>query len=209
VLIFKQAFLIIFSILSTAAIAFTPAEAGHMRSRKTPGKSVNNYHLKKESTAPSKGLTDAIAEFYPIKDPELDKALMINSRFSFVETDLNQDGVKEAIVVYRSIKCFNRGCYVDIFKTTADKKKYKIVGESDSISTRQYNLEVGLLPTRTNGWQDLAVEIYSYETRTTDWYSAKFDGKSYQASTQKLKQRPKKIILSRNSQGFDLPDLLK
>jgi hypothetical protein len=202
VLIFKQAFLIIFPIFSTVAIAFTPSEAAYTRSPKTPGKSV----IKKESTEPSKGLIDAIAEFHPIKDPELDKALTIDSRFSFVEIDLNQDGIKEAIVVYRSIKCFNRGCYVDVFTTTADKKKYKIVGKSESISTRQYNLEVGLLPTRTNGWQDLAVEIYSYETRATDWYSAKFDGNSYQASDRKLKQRPKKIILSRNSKGFNLPD---
>jgi hypothetical protein len=161
------------------------------------------------SVKPSKELIDVIIRLHKIEDPKLDQVRwsMIKPPFSFIEIDLNQDGIKETIVLYRSIKCFNRGCYVDIFKTTADKKKYKIVGKSESISTRQYNLEVGLLSTRTNGWQDLAVEIYSYETRTTDWYSAKFDGNSYQASNQKLKQRPKKIILSQNSQEFKLPDL--
>jgi hypothetical protein len=158
---------------------------------------------------PSRELINAIIELHKIEDPKLDQERWSITKppFSFLEIDLNQDGIKETIVLYRLRKCYNRGCYVDIFKTTGDKKKYKIVGESQSINTSRGNLEVGLLPTRTNGWQDLAVEVFSYETRTIDWYPAKFDGKSYQRSNQKLKQRPKKIILSQNSQEFKLPDL--
>jgi hypothetical protein len=161
------------------------------------------------SAKPSKELINAIIGLYKTEDPKLDQERWSITKppFSFLEIDLNQDGIKETIVLYRLRKCYNRGCYVDIFKTTGDKKKYKIVGESQSINTSRGNLEVGLLPTRTNGWQDLAVEVFSYETRTIDWYPAKFDGKSYQRSNQKLKQRPKKIILSQNSQEFKLPDL--
>lgn len=161
------------------------------------------------SMKPSKELINAIIELHKIEDPKLDQERwrIIKPPFSFLEIDLNQDGIKETIVLYRLRKCYNRGCYIDIFKTTGDKKKYKIVGESQSINTSRGNLEVGLLPTRTNGWQDLAVEVFSYETRTIDWYPAKFNGKSYQRSNQKLKQRPKKIILSQNSQEFKLPDL--
>jgi hypothetical protein len=160
---------------------------------------------------PSEDLINAIISLYKTEDPQLDQEKWDSRRppFSFVEIDLNQDGVKEAIILYRLRKCYNRGCYVDIFKTTEGKNKYKIVGESQSINTSRGNLEVGLLPTKTNGWQDLAVEVFSYETRTVDWYPAKFNGKSYQQSKQKLKQRPKKIILSQNSSEFKLPDLPK
>jgi hypothetical protein len=158
---------------------------------------------------PSKELTNAIIELYKTEDPQLDQEKWDSRRppFSFVEIDLNQDGIKETIVLYRLRKCYNRGCYIDIFKKNESAKKYKIVGESQSISTSRGNLEVGLLPTRTNGWQDLAVEMFSYETRTVDWYPAKFNGKSYQQSKQKLKQRPRRIILSQKSREFKLPNL--
>jgi hypothetical protein len=123
--------------------------------------------------------------------------------FSFTEIDLNNDGISEVIVLYRLRNCFNRGCYVDVFKSN-QKKSYDFIAQS---YTSRGTLEVGLLPTKSYGWQDLAVQQFSYETRTTDWYAVKFNGRTYEVDLQRLSQPPKKIILSEKSNEFDLGNL--
>jgi hypothetical protein len=74
------------------------------------------------SAKPSKELINAIIGLYKTEDPKLDQERWSITKppFSFLEIDLNQDGIKETIVLYRLRKCYNRGCYVDIFKTTAN-----------------------------------------------------------------------------------------
>jgi pimeloyl-ACP methyl ester carboxylesterase len=124
--------------------------------------------------------------------------------FSIAEVDLNNDGSKETIVLYRHRRCSNRSCSIDIFKFGNQKKSYNFISE---IGTSRGWLEVALLPTKSRGWQDMAVRYFSYETRTVDWYPVKFDGKEYKILfqlSQRLKQDPKNIILSEKSTAFDL-----
>lgn len=73
--------------------------------------------------------------------------------------------------------------------------------------TSRDTLEVGLLRTRSHGWQDMAVRIFSYKTRTVNWQVVKFDGQSYKLTEEKLKQPPNKIILNGKSPEFDLGSL--
>jgi hypothetical protein len=126
--------------------------------------------------------------------------------FSFTEVDLNNDGIKETIVLYRHRRCSNRSCLIDIFKSGNSKKSYNFISE---IGTSRGWLEVALLSTKSRGWQDMAVRYFSYETRTVDWYPVKFDGKEYKIIfelTQRLKRTPENIILSEKSTAFDLGD---
>jgi hypothetical protein len=125
-------------------------------------------------------------------------------RFSFAEVDLNDDGNKETIVLdRRGVRCSNRGCTVEIFTLGNQKKSYDFMSRT---AASRNGLEVALLPTKSHGWQDLAVQYFSYETRTIDWYAVEFDGKTYKSSSQKLTQVPKNIILSEKSPSFDLGD---
>jgi hypothetical protein len=125
--------------------------------------------------------------------------------FSFAEIDLNGDGTRETIVLYKHRNCFNRGCYIDIFKSDNQKKSYNFISQ---IATARDGLQVALLPTKSYGWQDMAVRSFSYETRTIDWYAVKFNGKTYEYSSQKLARVPQNIILSEKSHSFDLGDFL-
>lgn len=151
----------------------------------------------------SPSLRKAIAYRVFPEFPRVDSEYWNNYKppFSFAEVDLNNDGKKETIVLYRHRHCFNRGCYIDIFKSDNQKKPYDFISQ---LATARDGLQVAILPTKSYGWQDMAVRSFSYETRTIDWYAVKFNGKTYEYSSQKLAQMPQNIILSEKSPSFDL-----
>jgi hypothetical protein len=123
---------------------------------------------------------------------------------SFAEVDLNNDGKKETIVLdRRGFRCSNRSCPIEIFKLGTQNKSYEFISGT---GTSRNGLDIAFLPTKSYGWQDLAIQYFSYETRTIDWYAVKFDGKTYKSSSQKLAQVPQNIILSEKSPAFDLGD---
>jgi hypothetical protein len=121
---------------------------------------------------------------------------------AFYETiDLDGSGKKEAIVVETtSPSCSNRHCLVHIFKMTS-AGKYKVVSQGST--TRSGDL-IGLLPGRTNGWKNLAVRFFSYDTRTMDWYAMKFDGNKYVTSEKRTTGLPIKVLVSENSRQLKI-----
>jgi hypothetical protein len=147
-----------------------------------------------------KAIVSQVFSGYP---RDIEQWNMVKPPFSFTEVDLDNDGKKETIVLYRLRRCSNRSCSIDIFRSSNQKKPYQFISE---IGTSRNGLEIALLPTKSRGWQDLAVQYFSYETRTIDWYSVKFDGKTYKVSDRKLTEVPKNIILSEKSPSFDLGD---
>jgi hypothetical protein len=120
----------------------------------------------------------------------------------FYETiDLDGSGKKEAIVVETtSPSCSLRHCIVHIFKMTS-AGKYKIVSQGST--TRSGDL-IGLLPGKTNGWRNLAVRFFSYETRTMDWYAMKFDGNKYVTSEKRITGLLLKVLVSENSRQLKI-----
>jgi pimeloyl-ACP methyl ester carboxylesterase len=84
--------------------------------------------------------------------------------FTFVEVDLNNDGKKETIVLYLKQKCNNRSCSVDIFRSGDKNKFYNLASE---IYTSRNSLKMALLPTKSYGYQDLAVVLFSYKLGLT------------------------------------------
>jgi hypothetical protein len=120
----------------------------------------------------------------------------------FYETiDLDGSGKKEAIVVETgSPSCSNRHCLVHVFKMTS-AGEYKIISKGST--TRSGDL-VGLLPGKTNGWKNLAVRFFSYDTRTIDWYAMKFDGNKYVTSEKKMTGLPLKVLVSENSRQLKI-----
>lgn len=156
---------------------------------------------------PSSPLKKAIvSQVFSGHTPDLEQWNLMKPPFSFAEVDLNNDGKRETIVLYRHRSCSNRSCLVDIFKFDNQKKSYKFISNT---STSRGWLEVALLPTKSYGWQDLAIRYFSYETRTIDWYPVKFNGKEYKTIfelPQRLTQTPENIILSEKSTAFDLGD---
>jgi hypothetical protein len=167
---------------------FTPNEPLFMPASFTP-----------KQVSPSLKKAIILTEFSGINSEEWKQ---YSRPFSFVEVDLNNDIKKEIIVLKRPGDCGNRTCLIRIFKLSNQRKSYDLISE---IWTSR-NLNIALLPTKSNGWQDLAVTGFSHETRTIDWYAAKFDGKTYKSSSSKLTQTPKNIILSEKSPAFDLGD---
>jgi hypothetical protein len=78
---------------------------------------------------------------------------------------------------------------------------YKIVSQEST--TRSGDL-IALLPGKTNGWKNLAVHLFSYDTRTIDWYAMKFDGNKYVTSEKKMTGLPLKVLVSENSRQLKI-----
>lgn len=161
------------------------------------------------TNSPSKGLKKALVselskEGYSYSDPNDEMRLQ---PFSFTEIDLNGDGKKETISIFRKrLLCSNRSCRGYIFTSDRNHTDYEMV--SDFMSSRG-GLNVAVLKSRSHGWLDLATPIFHYEEpRGVDWIVWKFNGKIYER-TDKLKTIPKRIVLSENYPEFQLDPIKK
>lgn len=86
--------------------------------------------------------------------------------FTYALVDLDGDGIQDA-VVYLNDECGSGGCDMRIMKGTKDGFNY-ISGSTIT------NLPVYVLPSKTNGWRDIAVS-----TRGGGTVILKYDGQKY------------------------------
>ena len=154
---------------------------------------------------PSKGLKQAlITEFIKLGYSTADlNEKSRNPPFSFAEVDLNNDGKKETLGMFRKgLPCSNRGCPAYIFTADRNGTNYQSIAQ---FGTSRNGLNIAVLKTRSHGWLDIAAPYYHYvEPRGEDWEIWKFNGKTYVSANQKLKIAPKRIVLSEKYPAFDL-----
>ncbi|AFZ27376.1 hypothetical protein Cylst_5351 [Cylindrospermum stagnale PCC 7417] len=114
--------------------------------------------------------------------------------FQYTELDLNQDGIKESLVsIQQGFPCNNRHCPVYIYQKVGNN--YRFISY---VFTSRGELEVAVLPNRNKGWINIAAPVFTYEPREIAWRVFKFDGKQYQLTSQKLRFKPKQIVLREN-----------
>ena len=110
---------------------------------------------------------DCLTEVYTIRLQEVPKSAILRAamarhdarrridpssyRFTYALVDLDGDGIQDA-VVYLNADCGSGGCAMRIMKGTKDGFTYA----SGSTITK---LPVYVLPSKTNGWHDIAVTI--------------------------------------------------
>ncbi|BAZ54288.1 hypothetical protein NIES4103_69730 (plasmid) [Nostoc sp. NIES-4103] len=123
--------------------------------------------------------------------------------YKLAEIDLNNDGIKETLIgIQQGLVCNNRHCPVYIFQRNGSN--YRFISE---VFTSRGELEVAILPNRSQGWINIAAPVFTYEPREIAWRVFNFDGKKYQLSSQKLNYRPQKIVLGETfGSRFNLAD---
>ena len=133
---------------------------------------------KPEPSATAAGETEAVVtpvtpeswladHFAPDVKGEADELL-----YARAETDLDGDG-KDEILAYvgGSLMCGTGGCNLVVLKR--DGEGYRQVGDLSVVQ-----LPVGVLPSKTDGWRDLAVSV-SGGGRPGGLMRVPFDGKAY------------------------------
>ena len=121
-------------------------------------------------SAKTPSLRDFIIQYLGAPDSEEDRT---NTRYLSATADLNGDGKPETIVyIVSNTWCGSGGCTLLIL--TTQNAHYKVITR-----TTVTQLPVRLLPTKTNGWQDLAVFVAG--GGILPGYEAKlvFNGKTY------------------------------
>lgn len=122
--------------------------------------------------------------------------------YFFTEVDLNNDGNKEVVVYTAGLHCGTSECPVYIFRRSGNS--YLLIGRTGAISNGG---QIALLPSRSNGWYDIATFVYNPQQRTANWKLHRFNGKSYQNTFQSLSSKPNQIILRPNrGSGISLAD---
>lgn len=121
--------------------------------------------------------------------------------FLYKLLNLHEVGSEQAIVLETSgSRCSNRSCKFYIFNLI--KGEYKLLSTA---STARSDNMIGILSSKSHNWQDLAVCYFNYETRTTDWYAMKFNGKKYIVDEQKkLNKSLIKVVVSDKSPSSKL-----
>jgi hypothetical protein len=112
---------------------------------------------------PSNGLKQAlIAEFIKLgySTADLNEGSR-NPPFSFAEVDLNNDGKKETVGIFRKgLPCSNRTCTAYIFTADRNRTNYQSITQ---FGTSRNGLNIAILKTRSHGWLDIAAPYYHYE----------------------------------------------
>lgn len=123
--------------------------------------------------------------------------------YKLAEIDLNNDGIKETLIgIQQGLVCNNRHCPVYIFQRNGSN--YRFISE---VFTSRGELKVAVLPNRSQGWINIAAPVFTYKPREIAWRVFKFDGKTYQLSSQKLNYKPQKIVLGETfGSRFNLAD---
>jgi hypothetical protein len=122
--------------------------------------------------------------------------------YFLTEVDLNNDGNKEVVVYTAGLHCGTSECPVYIFRRSGNS--YLLIGRTGAISNGG---QIAVLPSRSNGWYDIATLVYNPQQRTANWKLHRFNGKSYQNTFQNLSSKPNQIILRPNrGSGISLAD---
>lgn len=127
--------------------------------------------------------------------------------------DLNGDRRPEAIVYPEiGIPCSNRSCAIFIY--TPSGRDYRRIsadrpeGYSGVFGSRNQP-SVGLLATRHQGWQDLAMRIFNYDTRTEDWVRVRYDRQGYHLLDSPTVPEPSNKLESSSLRVIDFNTLLR
>ena len=122
------------------------------------------------ASAKTLSLRNFLIEYLGVPESEGDRT---NTRYLSATADLNDDGQPETLVyILSSSRCGSGGCTMLIL--TMQNAHYKVITR-----TTITQLPIRLLPTRTNGWRDLAVTVsgggvlHGYEAKLA------FNGRKY------------------------------
>ena len=109
----------------------------------------------------------------------------LNSAYDFRRIDLNNDGLKDAVVLMKSpygYWCEANGCTMMIMKASANGFNY--VGKIHPVRSPVY-----MASTKNNGWNDIIVEISGRWTKTHDVNLA-FNGTRYPSRPDRVYDEP-------------------
>lgn len=126
--------------------------------------------------------------------------------------DLNGDQIKEAIVYPEiGIPCSNRSCSIFIY-TKIDRIYRKIsADETDrysAVAGSRNSPSIGILPTSSRGWYDLATRRFDYDTRTEIWTRSRYGTHGYADSPDVIIPTPQRIVEDSSGLHFDFNTLL-
>lgn len=96
--------------------------------------------------------------------------------------DLNDDEVKEAIVYLAiGVPCSNRSCAIYIYTKVGSTYRRISANDTDSsaIGGSRNDPSIGILPTRSRGWHDLATRQFRYEPRSEVWTRIRYGNHGY------------------------------
>jgi hypothetical protein len=114
------------------------------------------------------------------------------TEYFYTEIDLNKDGNKEVILVVFSPACGVRECNGYILQKNG--LQYRVIGV---IGVQSSGGEiVAIQRSMSNGFIDIANQLYNPATRTSVWGISRFDGNSYRSTYQFLNTRPSRVILN-------------
>ncbi len=118
--------------------------------------------------------------------------------------DLNNDGVKEAIVYpIGGPMCFSRGCSIYIYtKIGKNYKRISAQNPGSGISGSRNGPSIGVMKSSHKGWRDLATRFFDYTTRTEKWSLVFYSKNGYTESSEVIISNPPTIL--EYSSGVDL-----
>jgi len=145
---------------------------------------------------PSKSLVEAIRRE---KGSSLAR-LFSEIKYWFIEEDLNSDGIKEAIVYTHGSDCGAWLCPVYIFQKNG--VSYRLVDEVKVF----IGGGVSILPSRSNGWNDIAFRVAKVGTipLKVEWRKGAFNGKKYQLGKVLTSQPAGYILQYQQGTGISL-----
>lgn len=153
---------------------------------------------------PTTKLVRAIESQLRTEQPDLIEEAYQETTYSFIEVDLNNDGITETIVAIRyGSFCSNRYCRAYVFQKTNNAKNYRLVSSSLLVSRQG---EVAILRRRNHGWANISTLLFTYEPREINWWVFKFNGEKYEQTEEKLSSQPSNVVLDENSPIFQLKD---
>jgi len=109
----------------------------------------------------------------------------LNSQYEYVRVDLNNDGLREGLVLFNlphTYWCGWSGCAMEVFQ--AGDNSFKMVSQTDKI---RGPIVVG--QTSTNGWDDLIVRLSGTEYADQN-IVLKYDGNAYPQSPVNQEELP-------------------
>lgn len=118
-----------------------------------------------------------------------------SSRFEYVRVDLDDDGMRDALVLMDApygTWCDLYGCTLFVMK--AEGESFAYVSE-----VRPVRVPFTVSETRTNGWADLVVRIDGRWSRTHE-VALRFDGKSYPPAPEGLEPLPEYTLAALRGQ---------
>jgi hypothetical protein len=118
--------------------------------------------------------------------------LASRTEYFYTEVDLNNDGSREIVLGIFGLICGASECNGYILQKSG--LVYKMIGKFGVQSTGGET--VALQQTKSNGFMDIATQLYNRTTHKSVWRVYQFDGNAYVNTYQDLSSHPNRVILN-------------